>query len=194
MTKLSELSPFEPHPNGKLCAHESEYFYRPRCCQMVGERDARQVVWHAFFEHQRLKIKWGRASHAIIATRRPKSVEANKTGNRRPGLGGGREPVGYRVREAIESKNASALHQIVPALDADGNSCCLVRTEKAGTSLVADTLPGRQLVGLEPVVGASPGEFQRTCIKRRAYGPPFSSEQVSHPSSWPWRRNRHAPC
>jgi hypothetical protein len=63
MTKLSELGPFEPHLNGKICEHESDYFYRcPRCGQMVDERDARQVVWHSFSEHERLIID-GDAPH-----------------------------------------------------------------------------------------------------------------------------------
>ncbi|MEI9410281.1 hypothetical protein O7A60_16065 [Mesorhizobium sp. Ld1326N3] len=63
MIKLSDLGSFEPHLNGKIADQESEYFYRcPRCGQMVDERDARQVVWHPFSEHNRLIVD-GDAPH-----------------------------------------------------------------------------------------------------------------------------------
>ncbi|MEI9416486.1 hypothetical protein [Mesorhizobium sp. Cs1321R2N1] len=63
MIKLSDLGPFEPHLNGKIADHESEYFYRcPQCGQMVDERDARQVVWHSFSTHERLLVD-GDAPH-----------------------------------------------------------------------------------------------------------------------------------
>ncbi|TJX80735.1 MAG: hypothetical protein E5W21_00830 [Mesorhizobium sp.] len=58
MIKLSDLGPFEPHLNGKNADHESEYFYR---CPH-DERDARQVVWHSFTEHERLMVD-GDAPH-----------------------------------------------------------------------------------------------------------------------------------
>lgn len=67
MMKLSDLGRFEPHLNGKTAAQESEYLYRcPKCGQVVDERDARQVIWHSFSEHERLIIDGG-ASHVAQA-------------------------------------------------------------------------------------------------------------------------------